>query len=214
MNVPSDNDPQKIARESILGVLLAGGQARRMGGGDKCLRMVGGQTILSRAIARARSQVGELIINAAGDPGRFSAYELPVVADSLEGFAGPLAGILTAMEWAKAHTPGVSWIASFATDAPFFPQDLVFRLAAAIVDDGAQLACARTGGRTHPVFALWPVSLAEALRRAMEEEHMRKIDLWTARYEIAHVPWPTDPVDPFFNINTVEDLRRAEALAS
>ncbi|TCS63460.1 molybdenum cofactor guanylyltransferase MobA [Varunaivibrio sulfuroxidans] len=203
-------DKQRIARQNILGVLLAGGLARRMGGGDKCLRTVGGKTMLTHAINRAGPQVGSLIINAAGDPERFASYGFPVVPDAIEGFAGPLAGILTAMEWAHTHAPEVAWVASFATDAPFFPEDLTSRLAQAIECDGAEMACAQTGARTHPVFALWPVALAAALRRAMEDEKMRKIDLWTARYKIAHVVWTSDPVDPFFNINTVDDLHVAE----
>ena len=195
-----------------IGVLLAGGRSERMGGGDKTLRTLGGRPMLARVIERARPQVGELIINANGDAARFSAYGLPVVADVVDGFAGPLAGILTALDWAAAHRPGVAWVASFATDAPFFPADLVARLAAAVAEGKADLACARSGGQTHPVFGLWAVALRGDLRRAMIEEDMRKIDRWTARHRLAHVDFSVQPFDPFFNVNRPENLAEAEAI--
>ncbi|MCP5371471.1 MAG: molybdenum cofactor guanylyltransferase MobA [Hyphomicrobiales bacterium] len=194
-----------------LGLLLAGGQARRFGGGDKGLRLLGGRPIMDRVVERARPQVDHLVINAAGDPARFAAYDLPVVADVIADFAGPLAGVLTGMEWAAANLPAVTHLVTFTCDAPFFPTDLVARLRDAVLD-GAELACAMSAGRTHPVFGIWPVGLAGDLRRAMVEEDMRKIDLWTARYAIAHVDFAADPVDPFFNINRPDDLARAEAL--
>ena len=194
----------------VVGVLLAGGLARRMGGGDKCLRTLGGETLLARVIARVRSQVGDLILNANGDPARFADYGLPVVADAVSGHAGPLAGVLTGLEWARAHRPQAGWIATFPTDAPFLPPDLVARFGAAIEAEGAELACAASGGRTHPVIGLWPVALAAALREAMEEEEMRKIDRWTARYRLAEVAYPAEPMDPFFNANRPDDLADAE----
>ena len=165
----------------ILGVLLAGGLARRMGGGDKCLRELGGKPILAHVIERARPQVTDLILNANGDPQRFSDFGLTVVPDVIEGFAGPLAGILTAMEWAAKHEPACDLIASFATDSPFFPRDLVTRLEATFPAEGADIACAKYGGRSHPVFALCPVALREDLREAMLVEEIRKIDAWTGR---------------------------------
>lgn len=196
----------------VVGVLLAGGKARRMGGGDKCLRRLGPETLLARVVARVRGQVGPLILNAGGDPARFAAHGLPVVEDVIAGFAGPLAGVLTGLEWAAANAPACPWVASFPTDAPFLPEDLVARLLAAIADEGAELACAASGGRDHPVVGLWPVRLAPDLRRAMEVEDMRKIDLWTARFRLARAPYDADPIDPFFNVNSPEDLARAEAL--
>lgn len=197
---------------SVVGVLLAGGLARRMGGGDKCLQQLGDRPLLAYAIDTASPQVGPLIVNAAGDPARFEDFNLPVVADVIDGFAGPLAGVLTGMEWARANAPNTEWIVTFPTDAPFFPDDLVGRLLGAVEEVGADMACAQSNDRTHPVFALWPVRLAGELRKAMEEEEMRKIDRWTARYNIVHVNWTTDPFDPFFNINRPEDLEQAEAL--
>jgi molybdopterin-guanine dinucleotide biosynthesis protein A len=202
-----ENDPA-----AVLGVLLAGGRARRMGGGDKCLRRLGARPILAHVIERAAPQVGGLLLNANGDPTRFAGFGLPVAADAVEGFAGPLAGVLTGMEWARAERPGCAWIATIATDTPFFPTDLVARLLAAVAGDGADLACATSGGRAHPVFGLWPVRLAADLRRAMVEDEMRKVDIWTARHRLTQVDFPTVPFDPFFNTNRPEDLAAAEGL--
>ena len=196
----------------IVGVLLAGGQSRRMGGGDKSLRLLGGKTILARVIERARPQVASLVLNANGDPARFAEYGLPVAADVVEGYAGPLAGVLTGMEWACANAPDALWLASFATDAPFLPTDLVARLGSSVADEAADMACAASRGRSHPVFGLWPVALADDLRRAMIEEDMRKVDVWTARYRLVTVDFPAEPVDPFFNTNRPEDLEEAERL--
>jgi molybdopterin-guanine dinucleotide biosynthesis protein A len=201
-----------VAMSGIAGILLAGGLSRRMGGGDKCLRLLGGQTILARVIERARPQVAALAINANGDPARFKEYGLPVVADSIEGFVGPLAGVLAGLDWAASTMPAASHVASFATDAPFLPADLIRRMAAAMEAAGGDLACAASGGQAHPVFGLWPVRLRHELRRALVEEHMRKVDIWTARYRLVEVPFPAEPVDPFFNTNRPEDLAEAEGL--
>ncbi|MAO56991.1 MAG: molybdenum cofactor guanylyltransferase MobA [Rhodospirillaceae bacterium] len=201
-----------MTASGVVGVLLAGGLARRMGGGDKPLRTLGGKPILDRVVARARPQVADLLLNVNGDPARFEGYGLPMAGDVIDGHAGPLAGILTGMEWARAEHPGIEWIVSFATDAPFLPGDLVAKLRAAAENEDAEIACAMSGGRTHPVFALWPVSLAADLRAAMTGEDMRKIDAWTERYRIVHVDFPTDPVDPFFNINKPDNLAEAERL--
>ena len=204
----------------VCGVLLAGGQSRRMGGGDKCLRTLGGRTILQRVIDRAAPQVDGLVLNANGDPARFAGYDLPVAPDVVEGFAGPLAGVLTGMEWAAANAPDCDWVATFACDAPFFPPDLVARLHAAARAEDAELACAASDGRSHPVFGLWRVDLCDDLRRAMVEEEIRKVDVWTARHRLSTVEFPVAatagaPADPFFNTNRPEDLETAEqALAS
>jgi molybdopterin-guanine dinucleotide biosynthesis protein A len=194
-----------------IGLLLAGGLARRMGGGDKCLRPLGGRTMLAHIIERARPQVAALVVNANGDPARFATFGLAVVADTIEGFAGPLAGVLTGMEWAARLFPGAAWLATFATDAPFFPRDLVARLHEAVAREGADMACARSDGQDHPVFGLWPVRLAADLRRAMEEG-VRKVDVWTGRYRLAVAEFSAQPFDPFFNANRPEDLAEAERL--
>ncbi len=201
-------------KSGVVGVLLAGGLARRMGGGDKPLRTLGGRPILDRVIDRARPQVADLLLNVNGDPARFANYALPTAGDVIDGHAGPLAGILTGMEWAAESHPDASWLVSFATDAPFFPDDMVARLLRAAGEQGTEMACASSGGRTHPVFALWPIALRDALRRAMVAEEMRKIDAWTARYSLAVVDFNADGpagLDPFFNINKPENLAEAEA---
>ncbi len=196
----------------IVGLLLAGGQSRRMGGGDKALRPLDGIPLLDRVIERLRPQVDTLVLNVNGDPGRFARYALPVMADSVPGFAGPLAGVLAGLDWAASHRPDCGYVASVATDAPFLPADLVARLAAGLKEARADLACAASGGRAHPVFGLWPVRLREDLRRAVVEEGIRKVDLWTARHRLVTVPFADQPVDPFFNANRPEDFDAAAAL--
>jgi molybdopterin-guanine dinucleotide biosynthesis protein A len=195
------------------GVLLAGGLARRMGGGDKPMRTIRGRTILDRVIARLDPQCDGLILNANGDPARFAAFGLPVIADSVADFPGPLAGILAALDWTAAHRPDVGWILSAAADCPFLPRDLVARLQQARIAEGAELAVAASGDQTHPVIGLWSVALRQELRHALVVEDIRKIDRWTARYRLATVTWPTAPLDPFFNANTMDDIAEAERLA-
>ncbi len=199
---------------AVVGVLLAGGLSRRMGGGDKMLRRIGGETILARVIARMTPQTSRLILNANGDPDRFAEFGLPVVADSVAGHAGPLAGVLTGMEWAAANATNCPWVLTVPTDAPFLPEDLAARMLAAVESAGAEMACAASGGRAHPVCGLWPARLAAELRQAMTEADIRKVDVWTARYRLIAVNWPTDPIDPFFNANRPDDIAEAERLLS
>jgi molybdopterin-guanine dinucleotide biosynthesis protein A len=196
------------------GILLAGGLARRMDGGDKPMRSIAGRTILERVIARLHPQCDELILNANGDPARFAAYGLPVIADSVANFPGPLAGILAGLDWVAAHRPDVAWVLSTAADCPFLPPDLVARLHQARIEQNAQLAVAASGGRSHHVIGLWSVSLREELRHALVVENVRKVERWAARYSLATATWPTEPLDPFFNVNTVEDIAEAERLAA
>jgi molybdopterin-guanine dinucleotide biosynthesis protein A len=198
---------------NIPGVLLAGGLARRMGGGDKPMRTIAGRTILERVITRLRPQCGELLLNANGDPVRFAAFGLPVIADGVADFPGPLAGILAALDWAAANRPDVKFVLSAAADCPFLPRDLVARLYAALEVENAELAVAASDGQSHPVIGLWSVSLREDLRHALVVEDVRKIDRWTARYKLATVTWPTTPLDPFFNANTMDDIAEADRLA-
>ncbi len=199
---------------SIVGVLLAGGLSRRMGGGDKNLLNLDKRPILAHVIEKVEGQVTTLILNANGPADRFSDYGLPVVSDVIEGYAGPLAGILTGMEWAAANAPESQWLASFPTDAPFLPTNLVSQLKRAIDANGADMACAMSNERTHPPIALWPIRLREDLRLAMINEDMRKIDLWTARYSIEHVAFDDQAIDPFFNVNRPENLEEAERYLS
>ncbi|MEY4679992.1 MAG: molybdenum cofactor guanylyltransferase MobA [Alphaproteobacteria bacterium] len=197
----------------VPGLVLAGGLSRRMGGGDKCLRPFAGATILDRIVARLRPQVSSIAINANGDAARFARFGLPVLADTVEGFAGPLAGILAGMRWAAAAQPAATHMLSVASDAPFFPVDLAARLLSGASAAGTPLACAASAGQAHPVFGLWPVALADDLERAMREEGLRKVDAWTSRHGCAEVEFPfAGDVDPFFNVNRPDDLAAAEAL--
>ncbi len=195
-----------------LGLVLAGGLARRMGGGDKARIKIGGRTILSRVLDCLEPQCARTIINANGDPARFADTALPIVADSVPDFAGPLAGILAGLDWAAAHAPQLEWLLSVPGDCPFLPNDLLARLHEARRAAGVPLACARSGEWRHPVVGLWPVALREDLRRALTREGLHKIEIWTARHGIAIADWPNKPVDPFFNVNTPEDAARADEI--
>lgn len=199
----------------IAGVILAGGQARRMGGGDKALLPLGGETLLDRVIARLAPQVEEIVLNANGDPARFARFGLPVVPDTVEGFAGPLAGVLAGMRWAAPR--GHTHVASAAGDTPFFPADLVERLRAAAEAEGRPIALAATddperGLSEHPTFGLWPVALADDLEAALAVERMRKVIVWTARHGAARAVFDDAPRLPFFNVNTPEDMLEAERI--
>ena len=197
-----------------LGLILAGGLARRMGGGDKARLAVGGVTILDRVLATMRPQCRDIIINANGDPARFADTGLTVVADDVPGFAGPLAGILAGLDWAARHRPELTYVASVPGDCPFLPADLVTRLHEARTAANVPLACARSGEWRHPVVGLWPVALRADLRHAVVDEDLRKIEMWTARHGVALAEWPDKPIDPFFNVNTPEDAAAAERLAA
>ena len=198
----------------VVGLLLAGGLSRRMGGGDKTLRLLAGRPVLAHVIERIQPQVRRLCLNANGDPSRFAAYRLPVVPDSIEGFVGPLAGVLAGLDWSAVNAPDCPWVVTAPTDSPFLPRDLVRRLLAPCLAGEAEMACAVSDGQAHPVVGLWPVSVRAELRRALVEEEIRKVDLWTARYRLAQVEFSSEPVDPFFNANRPEDLAEAERLAS
>jgi len=196
------------------GLVLAGGLARRMGGGDKALIRIGEETILDRALARLRPQCTGIVLNANGDPARFARFGLPVVADDVAGFAGPLAGILAGLDWVSHHAPAIDWLVSVPGDCPFLPGDLVDRLHAAGQQAGMPLACAKSGDWRHPVVGLWPIALRADLRRALVDEDLRKIEVWTGRHGAALAEWPVEPVDPFFNVNTPEDAAEAARLSA
>jgi molybdenum cofactor guanylyltransferase len=206
--------PAAVAHPPTIGVLLAGGRARRMGFADKPRIRIGGATILERAIARLDPQCRELVLNANDDIARFADTKLPVAADSVPGYAGPLAGILAGLDWAAEHTPNVAWMVSVPGDCPFLPRDLVERLHLVRNEGNAALACARSGARRHPAVGLWPVNLREDLRRALTHEGIRKVDEWSGRYPRGIAAWPSDPVDPFFNVNTPAEAAEAERLAA
>ncbi|PWK56344.1 molybdenum cofactor guanylyltransferase [Silicimonas algicola] len=192
-----------------LGVILAGGLATRMGGGDKGLLPLGAGTILSQVIDRLGPQVGGLALNANGDPTRFADLGLPVLSDSIEGYAGPLAGVLAGLDWAAGQ--GASHIVTAAADTPFLPADLVPRLLLAVEREGKPIALATTENGRHPTFGLWPVVLRDDLRRALAEG-VRKVVLWTDGHGTASAEFAVDRFDPFFNVNTPEDLAEAARL--
>jgi len=195
-----------------LGVILAGGQATRMGGGDKGLRLLGGQSLLARVEARLAPQVADIALNANGDAARFASLNMPVIADSVEGFAGPLAGVLAGLDWAASL--GADTIVTAAADTPFFPCDLVPQLLLASEGMTHPLVLAATpdakrGRARHPTFGLWPVALRDDLRAALLGG-LRKVVLWTDQYEGREALFPEEVA--FFNVNTPDDLARAEEM--
>lgn len=197
----------------LLGVILAGGQASRMGGGDKSLLPLAGKRVIDHVLERLRPQVAAMALNANGDPERFAEFNLPVVADSVAEFPGPLAGVLAGLDWAAER--GAKYILTVAADTPFFPMDLQVRLEQARLAADLPIALAATKGPgklyRHPTFGLWPVALREDLRQALALG-LRKVVLWTDQHGTAEALFPSDDFDPFFNINTPEDLVKAEAI--
>lgn len=203
-------------RSEVTGVILAGGQSRRMGGGDKGLLDLAGKPMLAHVIERLSPQVGRIIINANGDPARFAAFGLPVVADTVSGFVGPLAGVLAGMRWARANAPAAHWIATAAGDAPLLPVDLVARCLQAVEDGPGAIALAQSAGELHPVIGLWPVALADDLEAELAAG-VRKVLAWTDRYGTVAVPFPMlrlsgGELDPFFNANTPQELEELRAV--
>src|SRR5262245_23125646 len=193
-----------------VGVILAGGQARRMGGGDKALLMLGGETLLARAIARAQLQVPDLILNANGDPARVGSYGLTVIADKVQGFLGPLAGILSALDWVRTNRPNARWLASFACDTPFFPTDIVPRLVRLADETSSWITVAETGGQEHYIFAVWSTKIAETPESVLVSGGHRKMENWIATFPHRSLGFPMEPIDPFMNVNTPEELAFAE----
>jgi molybdenum cofactor guanylyltransferase len=196
----------------ITAIILAGGLATRMGGGDKGFKTIVGVPILTRVLKRMGPQVDRLVINANGDPERFADFELPVIPDGIADYPGPLAGILAGMEFAAEMTAS-SHILSVAADCPFLPHDLALRLKAVTQLRQARIAVAHSGGYAQPTLALWDISLRHDLRKALVDEGLRKIDRFTERYSVATAEWAVEPFDPFFNANAPDDLAEAEAIA-
>lgn len=193
------------------GVLLAGGRARRMGGGDKCLLPLKDKTLLSRGIERAQGQVGDLLLSANGNALRFARTRLTVIPDQYQDFPGPMAGIHAALLWARDNRPENTWLASFACDTPFFPRDMVSRLFAALNSD-SRIAVAVSGGRMHPVFALWHTSLLPEISATLEQPEVPWLQHWIKDRPHVTVEFDTTPCDPFTNINTPQELYAAEDL--
>ncbi|MBA5776604.1 molybdenum cofactor guanylyltransferase MobA [Stappia sp. F7233] len=206
-------------RKDVIGCILAGGLARRMGGGDKPLRDLAGKPVLAHVIKRLSPQVGAIVLNANGDPARFDDFSLPVIADPIGGFAGPLAGVLAGLLWARDNHPEAHFVATVAGDTPFFPQGLVARLREA-AKSGGEIVLARSNEGLHPVFGLWPVTTAGDLERFLQDGETRKVLAFVDRHPHRSVLFDTYPgrrgaegIDPFFNINTAEQLAEATTLA-
>lgn len=196
-------------------IILAGGRATRMGGADKPLQRLGSRPLIGHVMAALAAQCASLVINANGDPARFATLGVPVVPDELPDFPGPLAGILAGLDHFAAQRPDLEFAVSAATDTPFLPDDLVTRLHAARMAAKAEIAIARSDNIVHPTFALWPIRLRSDLRAALVEEDLRRVTSFFARHACAYADWPIAPFDPFFNVNTPDDLQRgAEILAA
>ena len=196
--------------KDAVGVILAGGQSRRMGGAEKALIPLGGTSLIERAIARASVQVADLVINANGDPKRFAHLGLPVEADPVGGFVGPIAGILAGFAWMRRERPKARWLASFSCDTPFFPMDMVERLISRAQSEGAKVAVAASGGRQHHIFAVWSADISAKPQDVLVRDGCRKMETWIDSFPNVHVSFDVDPFDPFTNINTPEDLALAE----
>ncbi|MBI1866791.1 MAG: molybdenum cofactor guanylyltransferase MobA [Methylocystis sp.] len=199
---------------ACFGIILAGGQARRLGGADKPLIEIGGVPILAHVVSRLAPQCVALVLNANGDPARFSRFGLEAAPDDVEGFAGPLAGVLAGLDYVAASHPDVALAVSVPADTPFVPRDLALRLASARAAAGAEIAVASSGGRAHHAVALWPVTIRAALRHALIQEDIRKVSAFIGRHRHVVVEWSIEPIDPFFNVNRPEDVDRAEAMAA
>jgi molybdopterin-guanine dinucleotide biosynthesis protein A len=203
---PSSLEPPK-SHDDVLGAVLSGGLSRRMGQ-DKATAVLGGRTLLARAVDRLEGQVGGLVVNANGDPMRLAAGHVPVVSDVVTGHPGPLAGVLTVLEYAAAQ--GWRWVVTVPVDTPFLPLDLVDRLISVLRWESAEIACAASNGRVHPIVALWPVELRGDLRRALVEEDLRKVETFTKARSPAIASWSAEPLDPFLNVNSPADLFEVE----
>lgn len=198
----------------LVGVVLAGGLSRRMGEQEKSLLELGGKPIIERVIDRLKTQTDNILINANGDPARFSHFNLPIQPDTVEGFAGPLAGILAGMRWCKTNATNCKYVLSVAADTPFFPDSLAEKLLAEIPEDQDAIALASSENRRHPVFGLWSISLADDLHKFLVDEENRKVMLFVERYPNCIVDFEFETSDPFFNVNTPEDLAVAQGYFS
>lgn len=196
----------------VTGLILAGGQGRRMGGADKSFLMLAGRSLIAHVIARARPQVDHLLINSNGDTARFLQFNVPVIPDCVPGFQGPLAGIFAALAWSRQNHPNAAWLATFPNDSPFFPADLVARLIDAARERGARVASATSAGQHHPVFAVWSTAIDMTPEEIFDQRQIHRVDAGLALFPNTQVAFDVADYDPFFNVNTPEDLTMAERL--
>lgn len=209
LNLMSDDVADSRVSNQVAGVIIAGGKSRRWGGGDKFLVEIEGKSLLQHVADGVRGQVRLLALNVNGPKNEYQELELVVIPDVVKENLGPLSGVLTGLDWVWENLPGVPWVLTVPADAPFLPDDLVRRLLTAVEEGGADMACVSSGGRAHPVIGLWPVALCDRLRSGLLYDDVRKVDIWTSSYKVACPTWSTDPFDPFFNINTHDDLDAA-----
>jgi molybdenum cofactor guanylyltransferase len=200
--------------QAICGLILAGGQARRMGGGDKCLLPLAGKSLLQRTIERAQPQVDHLLLNANGNSLRFARSKLPVVPDQVDEFKGPLAGVHAGLCWMRDADPDNEWMMSFASDTPFFPLDLVARLMSAAKNNAVRIAVAESRQQMHPTFALWHASLIDVIEATLQQEKIPSLQEFVQSQKMVSVDFADPNHDPFFNINTPQDLYTAESIAA
>ncbi len=196
-----------------IGVVVAGGRAMRMGHRDKALLPLAGKPLLAHVLDRLAPQVAAIVLSANGDLSRYARFGLPAVADAPDGGRGPLAGVLTGMRWAANHRSGAHYLLTVPCDTPFLPRDLAEALRSALRQSGAEIACATSAGRTHPLCALWPVTMASSLAAALRKTPDLGVARWMYRSRVVEVTFPVEAVDPFFNANTQEDLSAAEEMA-
>ena len=201
-----------INSNQLLGVILAGGLSRRMDGDEKSLMPLGSKSLITHVVSRLNTQLSEILLNANGDATRFDFLNLPIQADTVEGFAGPLAGVLAGMNWAIQHRPDMTHIITVASDTPFFPEEYVISMLQEANEKQAHIALAGSNDRHHPVFGLWPISLHDELQKFLIDEGNRKVMLFVERYANCRVDFQANEVDPFFNVNTPEDLAQANRL--
>ncbi len=201
-----------ISSEKLLGVVLAGGLSRRMDGPEKSLLNLKGKPLISRVLDRLSPQVANLLVNANGDGSRFGFLDLPVQPDTIDGHVGPLAGVLAGMAWAKQNRPDLSHVLTVAADTPFFPEDYAQQMLAEAHSKQVEIVIAASAGRNHPVFSLWPVSLHDALHTFLADEENRKVMLFVERHRYSLAEFAFETTDPFFNVNTPQDLHRAETI--
>ena len=201
------------SKKKILGVILAGGLSRRMGGKNKFLKKINNNVIIDLIIERAKKQVDKLIINVNNEIPYLSKFNLSIIPDIVKGYKGPLAGVLSGMSWAKKQSKNIDYIATFACDAPFFPKNLVQNLLSEIKNDNLDIIIPKYNGQKHPVFGIWSVDLIDSLKKYIVEDDLQKVDTWIIKHKFKILDFKNLKYDPFFNINTPEELSKANIIS-
>ena len=200
------------SKENTVGVILAGGLSRRMDGNEKSLIMLGTNSLIGHVLHRLQPQVSTTIINANGDPARFANLDVYVQEDTVGGFVGPLAGVLAGMDWAQSNRPDATHILTAAADTPFFPETYAVEMFRSALSANAEIALASSNERHHPVFGLWQIGLRDELRAFLTKETNHKVMIFVNRFQNIKVNFEASEYDPFFNVNTPEDLKIAAGI--